>query len=546
MSDNLARQLYWPRASVGGRDQEVLELLQRGAPPNSDYYTREQNGHTPLHNACARNHPHSAKLLIKFGAIVAATANDDWTSLHWACLNNSKDTAKLLLEHHCPTDIKNSSGRTAADMARQCMYLALANYLEGFQPGPIDPLSSYPTLEQLSQLECDQWLQLGARLGLGNYRQLETIKKSQHPTATTLQAAKVNSLDMHWKDIVEALVSIGEYKFGEYKLAESVCTQQGEGESALSVSAFYGRLDCVKHLVEIVGLNPKSTVNKPGDTPLSLACANGHLDTVKYLVNEHHCDPREPVNKAGNTPLSLACANGHLDTIKYLVNERHCDPRNTVNKAGDTLLSLACANGHLDIIKYLVNERHCDPRKPVNKAGDTLLSLACANGHLDTVKYLVNKHHCDPKSTVNKAGDTPLSLAYKGGHWEVVKYLAITHHCDTTSVLLLAVKHEQDLTVKRLLAECHSNPNLTDKEGKTPLDLANNPEIIKLLLKHGAKTANVYKKHSKLIGKLSSERPPHLPLSVLIIGDGGVGKSTLLKSIWSSKGFGPNSRRQNP
>ena len=86
----------------------------------------------------------------------------------------------------------------------------------------VDPLSSYPTLEQLSQLECDQWLQLGVRLGLGN-DQLETIKKSQHPTAATLQAAKIKNIDIQWKDIVEALVSIG-----EYKLAESVCTQQGQ------------------------------------------------------------------------------------------------------------------------------------------------------------------------------------------------------------------------------------------------------------------------------------------------------------------------------
>ncbi len=84
----------------------------------------------------------------------------------------------------------------------------------------VDPLSSYPTLEQLSRLECDQWLQLGVCLGLGN-DQLETIKKSQHPTAATLRAAKVKNIDLQWKDIVEALVSIG-----EYKLAESVCTQQ--------------------------------------------------------------------------------------------------------------------------------------------------------------------------------------------------------------------------------------------------------------------------------------------------------------------------------
>ncbi len=82
----------------------MLELLQRGAPPNSDYYTslRELCGRTPLHMACTNNRLCSAELLIKFGAIVAATDNNGRTPLHWACLYN-KAPAKLLLEHHCPT-----------------------------------------------------------------------------------------------------------------------------------------------------------------------------------------------------------------------------------------------------------------------------------------------------------------------------------------------------------------------------------------------------------------------------------------------------------
>ncbi|XP_064388252.1 uncharacterized protein LOC135336416 isoform X2 [Halichondria panicea] len=409
MSDNLAKQLYWD--SQNGPDQNIFELLQRGAPPNnSHYYTREQDGHTPLHWACANNHLRNAELLMKFGAIAATTNNYGSTPLHWACLHNNKDTAKLLLEHHCPTDIKDSSGQTAADVAREKGYSALADYVEGFQPRPRDPLSSYPTLEQLSQLKCDQWLQLGVRLGLGN-DQLDTIKKSQHPTTETLQAAKLKNIDMQWKDIVEALMSIG-----EYKLAESVCSQQGEGESALSVSAFYGWLDCVKRLVETFGLDPKVAVNEAGDTPLSLAYKNRHLETIKYLAQKHQCDPKFAVNEAGDTPLSLECSRGNLEMVKALIN------------------------------------KHVDPKKPVNKAGDT-----------------------------------PLSLAYKGGHWEVVKYLAITHHCDTTSILLLAVKHEQDSTVEFLLEECRCDPNVTDKEGKTPLDLVNDPKIKKLLLKYRAK-----------------------------------------------------------
>ena len=100
-SEDLAEQLYL--ASEDGRDQEVLELLERGAPPNnSDYYTREHYGYTPLHIACRNNHPHSAELLIKYGAIVAATDYYNFTPLHSACFNNSKTCAELLLKHGFP------------------------------------------------------------------------------------------------------------------------------------------------------------------------------------------------------------------------------------------------------------------------------------------------------------------------------------------------------------------------------------------------------------------------------------------------------------
>ncbi len=54
--------------------------------------------------ACASNHLRIAEVLIKFGAIVAATDNDGFPPLHQACLFNSEDTAKLLLDH-CLTGV---------------------------------------------------------------------------------------------------------------------------------------------------------------------------------------------------------------------------------------------------------------------------------------------------------------------------------------------------------------------------------------------------------------------------------------------------------
>ncbi len=67
------------------------------------------------------------------------------------------------------------------------------------------------------------------------------------------------------------------------------------------------------------------------------------------------------------------------------------------------------------------------------------------------------------------------------------------HFICVLGVLLLAVQHNQNAIVEVLLVESHSDPNVSDKDGKTPLNLSNDPdhEIIKLLLKHGAKAANV-------------------------------------------------------
>ena len=103
--------------------------------------------------------------------------------------------------------------------------------------------------------------------------------------------------------------------------------------------------------------------------------------------------------------------------------------------------------------------------------------------------------------------------------------------------LLHAVKSSHSPEVEFLLSECHADPNITVK-GNTPLlTLATDPVIVVQLLRHGAQADNVYKVHSKHIGKLSSERPPDNPLAIFITGDGGVGKSTFLKSMLSSKGL---------
>ena len=84
-----------------------------------------------------------------------------------------------------------------------------------------DPLSTYPTFKQLSELEVDQWFELGLKLGLTE-EQLEKLKNCSQPTLEIFVAAKVKNIDLNWKNVVESLVLVG-----EYKMAKTVCRQRG-------------------------------------------------------------------------------------------------------------------------------------------------------------------------------------------------------------------------------------------------------------------------------------------------------------------------------
>ena len=84
-----------------------------------------------------------------------------------------------------------------------------------------EPLSTYPSYKQLSQLKVDLWVRLAIHYGLRK-DQIETIRSSGNPTAETFIAAKKENVDFNWRDVLEGLLAIG-----EYELAERVCTEQG-------------------------------------------------------------------------------------------------------------------------------------------------------------------------------------------------------------------------------------------------------------------------------------------------------------------------------
>ena len=88
--------------------------------------------------------------------------------------------------------------------------------------------------------------------------------------------------------------------------------------------------------------------------------------------------------------------------------------------------------------------------------------------------------------------------------------------------------------VQYLLAECHADPNCTTGNGTTPLSLAANTEIIRLLLRHGAVATDLYR-YSSLLPDGSPREAAQSTISVFMVGDKGAGKTTLTKALTTEK-----------
>ena len=90
------------------------------------------------------------------------------------------------------------------------------------------PLSGYPSIKQLSEYQVTEWHKLGLYFHLSE-DQMGHIRKSEYPSTETFLTAKVNNMEVKWKDVLEAILSIG-----EYQLADRVCSDRGWLLSQLS------------------------------------------------------------------------------------------------------------------------------------------------------------------------------------------------------------------------------------------------------------------------------------------------------------------------
>ena len=330
-------------------------------------------------------------------------------------------------------------------------------------------------------------------------------------------------------DVTERLIKVG--------ANPNYCNSDGTIRPPVYYASKNGHTSLLKLLIEKYRCNVEYKSPR-GTTLLHIACLHGYEDMVVYLAKDHHLDASART-KHGSTPLHLACIGGWAQIVQLLIENLGCDPKCT-GELDETPLHTACSKGHLAIMKYLIRVHYCNPNQPTRDAsgGETTLHLASQHGHLDIVRYLILEQHCDPNAT-DYFRNTPLHSAAQQNKANIVYYLVHEQKCnleplnrDNYTPLHLATKYSR-IDVVRVLLEEGANPSVPGHDNQTPIQLATDHEVIKMLIRHGASPLETQVK--RVFPRVSLEHNPQdTIIRTMVVGDPGTGKSTLVEALKQS------------
>jgi ankyrin repeat protein len=265
-----------------------------------------------------------------------------------------------------------------------------------------------------------------------------------------------------------------------------------EGDTPLHVASRYGKINTVKLLLDTPEakkqlISRENIKNREGDTPLRVAIKGGDRNGVSIVkalladpdVREVCLSDENIKDREGYTPLYRAIERGDSVMVEALladpeVREACLSDENFKDRRGDTPLHWASLNVQREVVNALLADSEvrgaCLSDKNIkNREGDTPLHVASRYGRINTIKLLLDtpearKQLISGENIKNLEGDTPLHLAIKGGNSNMVEAL---------------------LADPEVREACLSWKN---KDGKTPLELAEDNPYIKEIIEKALKS----------------------------------------------------------
>ena len=483
-------------------------------PLHVNKYTREM----PVHIACRMQQLDILQVLLEqYGGKIDQRNVFGETPLHIACNEDAIEIVQFLLQRNlCDLNVQNKGGYTA-------MHIACSR-------------------KQTGILEC--------------LLMEENIKfdQSNEDGDTILHLACLKDA----LDIVKLVLK-----------CTNMCTfiKNNDGNTSIHIACQWKLCNILKCILESHTGSLDEHVNSQGETPLHVACTSGALDIVEFLCQNKYCDPCVQ-NKEGNTALHCACMNGNTDIVKYLITHTIINP-SLSNQSGNTPLHCACEEGLTEIAEYLLTTSKCDPTLCNNegfpplisaykceqyglvkslvsklccdvnvssKDGKTILHYACKDSNIDLVKFLISSD--SSKALINHPdsdGNTALHLVYSG---EVLQILLANEHCDPTCTNKLentplheACTRNQYRLVEKLLNNDKVDLCVKNAAGNTPIQLAQNYSIMRLLIGHGANPNDVYEHYRRVLDGYRQRQPLHASVKIFVLGNSSMGKTTLIEAL---------------
>jgi ankyrin repeat protein len=414
----------------------------------------------------------------------STTTPDGTTALHLAVRSNDLPAVQRLLRSGANPSLANRYGITplslAAESASAEIFSALLKAgadVKALLPGGQTILMTAARSGNVEAVK--MLLDRGADANVRESNNQETAlmwaAAENHPDVVRLLASRGAQLDAR-----SALLQYKQDRFG----LEGVVTILPRGNwTALMFAARQGALDAAQALVEAgAGIN---LTDPDGTTPLIIAIINSHYDTAAMLTNKG-ADP----NIADSSGMAALYAAADMSTLIEIYGR----PR---QKTNDRLTAIDLMKVLLDhganpnaALKAPTIQRVHTPGDRNLGEGATPLMRAARNGDAPAIRLLIERG-ADP-TLAQKSRITALMLAAGLGRglgvfndeyateaqqYEAVQVL-LDHHVDVnatndagqTALHFAALSMD---SVVELLAKNGAKLDATDRQGRTPMDMAN-------------------------------------------------------------------------
>ena len=453
----------------------------------------DDNGITPLVNACFRGRSDCVRLLLAANAAIDQTNRSGATPLHTACFEGNSECVPL----HAAFDQPSGNGSTPLYFAcslghSDCVRLLLAAHAAIDQPNS-NGLTPLFIACNRGHGDCAQLL-LAAHAAFdqpnsSNITPLYSACCNDHGVCVRLLLAAnaaVDQTDSGGVTPLHAACSHGHGDSVRLLLAAQAAVDQPDsgGDTPLQAACFKGHGDCVRLL-----LAAHATVDLPdndGATPLHTACSHDNGNCVRLLlaanaaVDQSNSNSVAPLHIAcslgsnsvrlllaanaafdqpgryGSTPLYVACMHGHGICVEQLVAAKAAVDQPARN--GATPLYIACNLDHNDCVRLLL-AANAAVDHPISD-GLTPLATACLKGHTECVKRLLR---AGARTDQVIAGRTALGMAEDAGHRAIVRCFRdhrLASHRRASGAALgvsaeerAAAERDADLAATALLAE---------------------------------------------------------------------------------------------